>query len=263
MSGLGPFGAGLSPEDAARLLASIQTPGGMTALDPAAGVYARPAGGDGTWSCNVVVRPTLAEPQSILPVLGRAGIARRWCVQVRAVSDAFAGVAPGLAADFLRVEWIAGFAASRADVDLPAGGAAFEVYAQSLTLGYAFVTQSPNATPRRVVASVSPILGGQQSFPGMYPTRTVIQTVPFPVAPTPFPVPQFASAVAWVLPPIPAAAAAPQFAVTYADENGAGFAQGRALTEWQQLPTGTANLIVTTNPFGAAATLAAVFRLSL
>lgn len=262
------FGRGLSAADVARLLESMSTPGGLTPLDPAALVYARGTGAEQWSEVTDVPAQTPAIVNvgpRILQVNGREGIARRWLVQVLPVlPDPRGGDrAPGNAADFLRVAWTSGRSSMVADLDLPGGGAAFPIFAQSVQLFYAW--QSPAPGTRRVAATCVPILGESSAWPGMLPTRSVIRVVPGNTAPpgVAFEVPRYATAVCWAWPPPPTAAVNAFFPAVYEDENGAAVTDARVDTQWQQLPNGVSRIMVTQNPLALDRRLAAIFRLSL
>lgn len=262
---LNPFG--LSESQLARMTDGLETQGGLTPVDPGASALGRGTSNPFIFS-NAVDVPNrapggpAASPTPLLSVQGRDGICRRWSVQVLARPVDLGALAVAICAsiaDQVRVRLTVGVTAVSFDADVPGGSCAFEVYAQAVDLAYINSdTQPPAAGPRRVLAVVSPVLAGQSSFPGMFPTRTVIYAIPAIIgAPVELPIPKFAQAVMFSAPPT-----AP-FATEWRNTYGAGIAQGQTSTLWQQIPAGSGALAITSNPTGAAATVAAVYRLGV
>lgn len=254
---------GMSPEDVRRLLASVHTPSGLTPLDPDAHVFARPENAR-LFSNVVTINPpavgAVPEAVPVITVNGRAGIARRWLVQLFA--QPIGGAQRGSAADFAMVTWNVGVAVMSTAVDVAAAGSAmFEIAAQQVSLAYAH--GNPLVGPITVAAAISPVLAGEGTSPGMFPTRTRTVDMPFPAVPLTVAIPRFACAVCAVYPPFAAATPVP-FDMIITDANvGAVIATGRLDTAWTQLPNGSANITLTTNPSGAPARIALIFRLGL
>lgn len=263
---LNPFG--LDPSQLERLVNGLETQGGLSPVDPGAQTLGRGTSTPFIFS-NVARVPGRAlatdpvTPTPLLTVQGRDGICRRWSVQVLA-RPVDLGPTTAIAVAFstddaLRVRLTMGSGTVSFDCDVPGGSAAFECYAQSIDLAYLSADVKPPDGPKPVLAVVSPVLGGQSSFPGMFPTRTVLYDLPAVIGnPVVLPIPKFAQAVMVSAPP-----AALAFTCEWRNTYGAAIAGAQSSTWWQQVPNGAGQLAFVANPTGAAAVVAVIYRLGV
>lgn len=263
---LNPFG--LSPAQLERMVSGLETQGGLSPVDPGAAALGRGTSTPFIFSNVVQVpgRQLVTDPLAATPLLtvqGRDGICRRWSVQVLARPVAL-GAADAIAVAFstddaLRVRLTMGSGTVSFDADVPAGSAAFECYAQSIDLTYLSADVKPPDGPKPVLAVVSPVLSGQSSFPGMFPTRTILYDLPAIIGnPIFLPVPKFATAVMFHAPP-----AALPFTLEWRNTYGAAISGAQSAQFWQQVPNGAGQLAFVVNPTGAGAVVAVVYRLGV